>query len=230
MIRRRPIEQHHCALCAGLFSPTERVWWSRPASLTACSSLPRQRPLASAGFRWWRRDIAPTRLRGFWHVQGQTCANREGAVFLQSPGEGSSRRDLRPSPSANEFETGAGACTTKRAERRHHHHRHALYRLAAAHGAGLFCRGGTQEARAQAGGGEGWRGGGLRDACRQDPRRHRGCAECVIMRQQRTEAAAIEAEIARLRSLALDALRRRWRVVFGRTPPAALSKDLLGRM
>src|SRR6266566_3121239 len=30
------------------------------------------------------------------------------------------------------------------------------------------------------------------------------------MRQQRTEAAAIEAEIAHLRSLALDALRRRW--------------------
>src|SRR6266487_1929750 len=50
------------------------------------------------------------------------------------------------------------------------------------------------------------------------------------MRQQRTEAAAIEAEIARLRSLALDALRRRWRAVFGRTPPAGLSKDLLGRM
>src|SRR5215211_126575 len=50
------------------------------------------------------------------------------------------------------------------------------------------------------------------------------------MRQQRTEAAAIEAEIAHLRSLALDALRRRWRAMFGRTPPAALSKDLLGRM
>jgi Protein of unknown function (DUF2924) len=50
------------------------------------------------------------------------------------------------------------------------------------------------------------------------------------MRQQRTEPAAIEAEIAHLRSLALDALRRRWQVVFGRTPPAALSKDLLGRM
>jgi hypothetical protein len=27
MIRRRPIEQHHCALCAGLFPPSERVWW-----------------------------------------------------------------------------------------------------------------------------------------------------------------------------------------------------------
>jgi hypothetical protein len=36
---------------AGLFPPRERVWWSRPASLTACSSLPRQRPSASAGLR-----------------------------------------------------------------------------------------------------------------------------------------------------------------------------------
>src|SRR5512133_3918851 len=50
------------------------------------------------------------------------------------------------------------------------------------------------------------------------------------MQQQRTEAAAIEAEIAHLRSLTLDALRRRWRAVFGRTPPAPLSKALLGRM
>jgi hypothetical protein len=50
------------------------------------------------------------------------------------------------------------------------------------------------------------------------------------MRQQRTDPAEIEAEIARLHSLALDALRRRWRAMFGRTPPAALSKDLLGRM
>jgi Protein of unknown function (DUF2924) len=50
------------------------------------------------------------------------------------------------------------------------------------------------------------------------------------MRQQPTQPAAIEAEIARLRLLALDVLRRRWRAVFGRTPPAALSKDLLGRM
>src|SRR5258707_14617489 len=50
------------------------------------------------------------------------------------------------------------------------------------------------------------------------------------MRQQRIEPAAIEAGIARLRSLALDAIRRRWRAVFGRTPPAGLSKDLLGRM
>jgi hypothetical protein len=50
------------------------------------------------------------------------------------------------------------------------------------------------------------------------------------MRQHWTDPAAIEAEIARIRSLPFDALRRRWRVMFGRTPPAALSKDLLGRM
>jgi hypothetical protein len=48
--------------------------------------------------------------------------------------------------------------------------------------------------------------------------------------QQLTDPAAIEAEIARIRSLGIDALRRSWRAVFGRTPPTALSKDLLGRM
>jgi hypothetical protein len=50
------------------------------------------------------------------------------------------------------------------------------------------------------------------------------------MLRRLTDPAAIEGEIAHLRSLALDALRRHWRVIFGRTPPADLSKDLLGRM
>src|SRR2546423_11239103 len=50
------------------------------------------------------------------------------------------------------------------------------------------------------------------------------------MRPRWTGSGAIEAGTAHLRSLALDVLRRRWRVIFGRTPPAALSKDLLGRM
>ena len=50
------------------------------------------------------------------------------------------------------------------------------------------------------------------------------------MRQRVTDPAAIEAEIERLRSCALHALRRRWRLMFGRTPPAALSKDLLVRV
>jgi hypothetical protein len=45
-----------------------------------------------------------------------------------------------------------------------------------------------------------------------------------------TELATVEAAIAQLRSCALNALRRRWRKTFGRTPPTALSKDLLARM
>jgi hypothetical protein len=55
---RRPIEQRHCALCAGLSPQRERVWWH---GQRACgfAPLPRQRLWASAGFRWWRRDIAP---------------------------------------------------------------------------------------------------------------------------------------------------------------------------
>jgi hypothetical protein len=50
------------------------------------------------------------------------------------------------------------------------------------------------------------------------------------VRRYSTDPPAIEAEITHLRSLAPDALRRHWRVIFGRTPPADLSKDLLGRM
>jgi hypothetical protein len=51
-----------------------------------------------------------------------------------------------------------------------------------------------------------------------------------VMQQHWSDPAAIEAEIARIRSLGIGALRQRWRTVFGRTPPVALSKDLLGRM
>jgi hypothetical protein len=50
------------------------------------------------------------------------------------------------------------------------------------------------------------------------------------MQQPVTDPAAIAAAIDRIRSLGMDALRRRWRSVFGRKPPAGLSKDLLGRM
>jgi hypothetical protein len=42
--------------------------------------------------------------------------------------------------------------------------------------------------------------------------------------------AAIEAEIDRIRSLGLDALRNRWRMTFGAPPPPALTKDLIARM
>ena len=50
------------------------------------------------------------------------------------------------------------------------------------------------------------------------------------MRRRWRGPAAIAAEIERVRSLRLDALRRQWRRVFGRVPPAGLSNDLLGRM
>ena len=50
------------------------------------------------------------------------------------------------------------------------------------------------------------------------------------MRRRWPEPAAIAAEVDRIRFLRLDALRRQWRLVFGRVPPAVLSKDLLGRM
>jgi hypothetical protein len=50
------------------------------------------------------------------------------------------------------------------------------------------------------------------------------------MRRHGRDPAAIAAAIDRIRSLRLDALRRQWRLVFGRVPPASLSKDLLGRM
>jgi hypothetical protein len=50
------------------------------------------------------------------------------------------------------------------------------------------------------------------------------------MREPVADVAAIAAEIADIRSLAPDGLRRRWRAVFGRKPPVGLSKDLLGRM
>jgi hypothetical protein len=50
------------------------------------------------------------------------------------------------------------------------------------------------------------------------------------MVQRSTDLPAIETEIEHIRSLGLDALRVRWRSIFGATPPMALSKDLLARM
>jgi hypothetical protein len=44
------------------------------------------------------------------------------------------------------------------------------------------------------------------------------------------DAAAIEAEVDRMRSLGIDALRKRWAMVFGAAPPKGLTKDLIGRM
>ncbi len=44
------------------------------------------------------------------------------------------------------------------------------------------------------------------------------------------DAAAIEAEVDQVRFLGIDALRRRWRMMFGAVPPPGLTKDIIARM
>src|SRR6266566_9769994 len=50
------------------------------------------------------------------------------------------------------------------------------------------------------------------------------------MAQRTIDAAAIEAEVDQIRSLGVDALRVRWRRLFGAVPPRGLTKDMIGRM
>ena len=44
------------------------------------------------------------------------------------------------------------------------------------------------------------------------------------------EAAEVEAEVGRIRSLGITALRARWRLMFGAPPPAGLTKDIIKRL
>jgi hypothetical protein len=50
------------------------------------------------------------------------------------------------------------------------------------------------------------------------------------MAQRTVDAAAIEAEVDQVRSLGIDALRRRWCMMFGAVPPKSLTKDIMARM
>src|SRR6266702_939678 len=50
------------------------------------------------------------------------------------------------------------------------------------------------------------------------------------MDQRTVDAAAIETEVDHVRSLGIDALRKRWRIMFGATPPQGLTKDIIARM
>jgi hypothetical protein len=50
------------------------------------------------------------------------------------------------------------------------------------------------------------------------------------MAQRTIDAAAIGAEVDQVRSLGIDALRQRWRLMFGAVPPKGLTKDILTRM
>ncbi len=50
------------------------------------------------------------------------------------------------------------------------------------------------------------------------------------MRPRPVDRAQIEAEIDQIRSLGLEALRKRWTIMFGTAPPAGLTKDIIARM
>jgi hypothetical protein len=50
------------------------------------------------------------------------------------------------------------------------------------------------------------------------------------MGQRNIDSAAIDAEVNQIRSLGIDALRRRWRMIFGAIPPKGLTKDIISRM
>ena len=50
------------------------------------------------------------------------------------------------------------------------------------------------------------------------------------MDQRTIDPAAIEAEVDRIRSLGIDALRIRWRQMYGFKPPPGVTKDIIGRM
>ncbi len=52
----------------------------------------------------------------------------------------------------------------------------------------------------------------------------------LAMVQQTVDAAAIEAEIGHIRSLGIEALRKRRRLLFGASPPKGLTKDIIARM
>jgi hypothetical protein len=50
------------------------------------------------------------------------------------------------------------------------------------------------------------------------------------MDQGTIDAAAIEAEVGHIRSLGIEALRKRWRLMFGAAPPKGLTKHIIARM
>ena len=49
----------------------------------------------------------------------------------------------------------------------------------------------------------------------------------LAMDQRSVDAAAIEAEVGQIRSLGIDALRKRWRLMFGAVPSKGLTKDII---
>jgi len=92
MIRRRPIQQYHCSLCAGVFPQRERLWYHGQRAWPACSSPPRA-PLnylgksrsASRGegndewLLWWQANESSgaRNVARLWEDLGETLRNGE---------------------------------------------------------------------------------------------------------------------------------------------------------
>ena len=85
MIRLRPIQQHYCSPLRWTLTAKRACVVVTDREPDRLTPLPRQRRLASAGFGRWRRDVAPARLRGVWHVKEQTCAVHQTARWFQNP-------------------------------------------------------------------------------------------------------------------------------------------------
>ena len=153
-------------------------------------------------------------------IARQQRADRKSYRSEKASTEDPSRLEAREGPRS--------LATTRGGDDRRHHEGHGL---AAAFGPRLLCRRRSQEARPYPQIREGGRRTHLSRCRRQDESRY-GYRKPVglAMDQRSIDPAAIEAEVDQVRSLGIDALRRRWRTMFGAVPPKGLTKDIIARM
>ena len=150
----------------------------------------------------------------------QQRADRQSYRSEKASTEDPSRLEAREGPRS--------LATTRGGDDRRHHEGHGL---AAAFGPRLLCRCGSQEARPYPQIRESGRRTHLSRCRRQDESRHSYRKPVGLAMDQRSiDPAAIEAEVDQVRSLGIDALRRRWRRMFGAVPPKGLTKDIIARM
>src|SRR5258708_13583498 len=64
MIRRRPIQQYHCSLCAGLFPQRERLWRFQTTSLPGSLPSPPRAPPPPPGFGGGSATVVPPQGEG----------------------------------------------------------------------------------------------------------------------------------------------------------------------
>ena len=173
--------------------------------------LPRQRHGPPRGLGGGGALLRRHHGEEFRHVQEQACAIQQGAVSSKARSK-PAPQELRPQPDASEFEAGAGAggCCAGRTGPR------SPASCNPPAGSRTRCAGSLPAWCARSSGSSSNRrrakASGSTDRRRQERARARDyrSAASVVMRSRGTEPAAIAAEIDRIRSLPLDAIRRRW--------------------